>query len=89
MAGALAERPEPGVACRRGTGRQIVSTILFGVVVGAIALVEGFIVFTALRMPTRTDLSQGVVGSRGAEAAWTLLPPLLLVLLAVLTFRVL
>jgi heme/copper-type cytochrome/quinol oxidase subunit 2 len=51
------------------------------------ALVEGLIVVTALRMPTNSEHMGGVIGSRKAEVAWTLLPSALLILLAVVTFR--
>lgn len=63
------------------------STLFFGLVVAAMALVEGLIVVTALRMPTKSERGGGVIGSRRAEVVWTLLPSALLIMLAVVTFR--
>ena len=65
------------------------STPLFWVVVGAVALVEGFIVIAALRVRSDSGFSRGIVGGRKAEAVWTLLPALILVAVVVLSYRAL
>ena len=59
----------------------------FWLVVGSLILVEAAIIFTALRMRVRTVAGRSIVGGRPAEVVWTLLPALLLVALAVLSFQ--
>lgn len=61
-------------------------TLGFWLIVGILAVVEAAIVITALRMRVRSIADRSVFGSRRAEAAWTLLPALLLAALAVLSF---
>ena len=58
----------------------------FWLVVGLVALAEAAIIVTALRMRVRPIADRSVIGGRRAEAAWTLLPALLLAALAVLSF---
>ncbi len=58
----------------------------FWVVVAVIAAIEVGIVVAALRMRT-VNPAGGVLGSRPAEAVWTLLPMALLAVLVVLSHR--
>ena len=58
----------------------------FWIVVALMALAETAIVVTALRMRVRRDAASGIVGSRGAEAVWTLLPAGLIAALAVVSY---
>jgi len=66
-----------------------VSELFFWVVVGVVALTEGLIVFTVLRARMDTLATGGLVGSRKAEVVWTLLPVLILIAIAVLSFQAL
>jgi len=58
----------------------------FWVVVSAVAVIEVGIVVAALRMKT-VNSAGSILGSRPAEALWTLLPVTLLATLAVLSYR--
>ena len=57
----------------------------FWVVVAAIALAQTAIVVTALRIKIAPDHARGIVGARMAEALWTLLPPVLIAAVVVLS----
>ena len=50
----------------------------FWVVVAAIAIAQTAIVVTALRMRVAPDPARGIVGARMTGALWTLLPPVLI-----------
>ena len=50
----------------------------FWAVVAAIALAQLAIVVAALRMKVAADPSHGILGARGTEVLWTLLPALLI-----------
>ena len=60
------------------------SSLVFWVVVGAIATAEAAIVVAALRMRVATDPARGILGARPVEVVWTLLP--ILLILAVVLF---
>lgn len=68
-----------------GPGNQVIGAS-FWVVIAAIALVETGIVVAALRMRT-VNPTDALLGTRQAEVVWTLLPPFILVALAVLSYR--
>ena len=74
-----------GVTRRSCPGNQVIGAS-FWVVIAALAVVETAIVVAALRMRT-TNRSDALVGTRAAETVWTLLPTLLLVGVAVLSYR--
>ena len=57
----------------------------FWVVVAAIALAQTAIVVTALRMKVAPDPARGIVGARITEALWTLLPPVLIAAVVLLS----
>lgn len=65
------------------------SALFFWVVVGVVSLAEGLIVFTILRARKDSSETGGLVGSRKAEVVWTLLPVLILIAIAVLSFQAL
>ncbi len=65
------------------------SALFFWVVVGVVSLAEGLIVFTILRARKDSSEMSGLVGSRKAEVVWTLLPVLILIAIAVLSFQAL
>ena len=65
------------------------SALFFWVVVGVASLAEGLIVFTILRARKDSLETGGLVGSRKAEVVWTLLPVLILIAVAVLSFQAL
>ena len=62
------------------------SNVAFWVVLAAIAFAEAAIVVAALRIPIASAPDRGIVGARPMETVWTLLPALLLVAVAVLSF---
>ena len=74
-----------GATRRSYPGNQVIGAS-FWVVIAALAVVETGIVVAALRMRT-TNRSDALVGTRAAEAVWTLLPALLLVALAFFSYR--
>ena len=57
----------------------------FWVVVAAIALAQTAIVVTALRMKVAPDPARGIVGARITEVLWTLLPPVLIAAVVLLS----
>ena len=57
----------------------------FWVVVAAIAIAQLAIVVAALRMKVAADSSHGLLGARGTEVVWTLLPALLIAAVVVLS----
>ena len=57
----------------------------FWVVVAAITLAQTAIVVTALRMKVAPDPARGIVGARMTEVLWTLLPPLLIATVVLLS----
>lgn len=63
------------------------SSIFFWVVIGALAAVETAIIVTALRMRVTPDPARGILGARGTEVLWTLLPIVLLAAVALLSFQ--
>jgi heme/copper-type cytochrome/quinol oxidase subunit 2 len=72
---------------RTGTGQ--VSTLLFCVVVGVIAIIDGLIVVTALRVRTQPNPARGFIGSPKAEMVWTLLPVIILIAVAITSYQLL
>ena len=60
-------------------------TPVFWVVIAALAIAQGLIVVSALRIRTAPDPARGRIGGRRMEAVWTLLPTLLLLAMAVLS----
>ncbi|MCH8199946.1 MAG: hypothetical protein IIA54_07775 [Chloroflexi bacterium] len=54
-------------------------------VVAAIALAQTAIVVTALRIKVAPDPARGIVGARMTEALWTLLPPVLIAAVVLLS----
>ncbi len=48
------------------------------VVAAAIAIAQTAIVVTALRIKVASDPARGIVGARVTEVLWTLLPPVLI-----------
>ena len=65
------------------------STTLFWIVIAALTIMEGLIVFSALRMRVAPGPAGSTVGGRRMEVLWTLLPALLLLAMAVLSFQAL
>ena len=63
--------------------------MLFWIVVGALAVVQGLIVLSALRMRLAPHALKGPLGARPMELVWTLVPTLILVAIAVLSFQAL
>ena len=62
------------------------SSVVFWVVIAAIATAEAAIVVAALRMRVAADPSRGVLGARPAEVVWTLLPILLILAVVLLSY---
>ncbi|MEE8517924.1 MAG: hypothetical protein V3S98_02230 [Dehalococcoidia bacterium] len=63
------------------------STLLFWLVTSAIGLAEAAIIVAALRMRVASDPARGVLGARATEVLWTLLPPVLLAAVVVLSYQ--
>ena len=61
-------------------------SVVFWVVVAAIATAEAAIVVAALRMRIATDTNRGLLGARPVEVAWTLLPVLLILAVVLLSY---
>jgi heme/copper-type cytochrome/quinol oxidase subunit 2 len=58
----------------------------FWVVTACLALIEAAIVVAALRMRVTPDPARGVLGTRPLEVVWTLLPPLLVALVVLVSY---
>ncbi len=63
------------------------SILVFWSVITAIGLAEVAIIVTALRMRVASDPTRGVLGTRAAEVVWTLLPALLILAMALLSYQ--
>ncbi len=63
--------------------------MFFWIVVGALAVVQGLIMLTALRIRLAPHALRGPLGARPMELLWTLAPALVLVAMVVLSFQVL
>lgn len=63
--------------------------MFFWIVVGALAVVQGLIMLTALRIRLAPHALTGPLGARPMELLWTLAPSLVLVAIAVLSFQAL
>jgi heme/copper-type cytochrome/quinol oxidase subunit 2 len=61
--------------------------LVFWAIIGAMALVELIIIITALRTRVQYDPSRGLVGDPRIEVVWVLLPVLILIFVAVLSFQ--
>ena len=66
-----------------------VFAMLFWIVVGALAVVQGLIMLTGLRIRPSPRGLGGPVGSRPMEIVWTLVPAVILIAVVILSFQAL
>ena len=69
--------------------KGVVFTMFFWIVVGALAVVQGLIMLTGLRIRSSPQGLGGPVGSRPMEIVWTAVPAVILIAVVILSFQAL